>query len=166
MSVYERHDESIDTPDGAVAKSTKASRWELGPGQIIAGITGLIFVGFGVLAITRAGIDSTLNEPTVNSGGFVQSAWVGIGEVLAGLLLLAGAANARNRSILGATGGAMFIAGLVIAAGSPQILVDIGTQHRSGWLLLIGGVIAMVAAILPVMVHSARKVSRTDPTPR
>ena len=114
-----------------------------------------------MLAITRAGIDSTLTEPTVDVAGFSQSAAVGIGEVVAGLLLIAGAANIRNRALMGFTGGLMSIAGILIAAASAQLSQDIGADHRTGWLILFGGVLAMVAAALPVMVRSAHRVERT-----
>ena len=154
MSVYERHDEVIDTPTGAQVESTKTSRFAMGPGQILGGALGIVLTIFGVLAITRAGIDSTFNKPVVNVAGFAQSAAVGIAEVVLGLILIAGAASIWNRSLMGAVGGLMFIGGIVIAAASPKILADIGTTHRSGWLFLISGVIAMVAALLPVMVRT------------
>lgn len=159
MNTFERHDEVIDTPGGAQVESTKTSRFAMGPGQILGGALGVVITIFGGLAITRAGIDSTLNVPVVNVAGFAQGAAVGIGEVVLGLILIAGAASVWNRSLMGVVGGLMFIAGIVIAAASPKILADIGTTHRSGWLFLISGVIAMVAALLPVTVktnHSRR----------
>lgn len=161
MSSFERHDEVVDTPSGGVAESTRTSRFAMGPGQILGGITGVVVTVFGVLAMTRAGVDSTLNAPAVDVAGFAQSAALGIGEVLAGLVLIAGAVSVWNRALMGAVGGLMFIGGIVIAAASDQLLVDIGTDHRSGWLILVGGVVAMVSAASPVMVHSARRVDRT-----
>lgn len=61
----------------------------------------------------------------------------------------------------GFVGGLMFIAGIVLAASSAQMLNDIGADHRSGWLILVGGVIGMVATALPVMVRSSSRVDRT-----
>lgn len=161
MGVFKRHDEVVDTPTGGMVESTRTSQFAIGPGQILGGVAGVVFTVFGVLAITRAGIDSTLNVPVVNVAGFEQSAALGIGEVVVGLLLIAGAVSVRNRTLMGAVGGLMFIAGIVIAAASDQLLADIGSDQRSGWLLLAGGVVAMVAAALPVMVHSAHRVDRS-----
>ena len=62
---------------------------------------------------------------------------------------------------MGFTGGLMSIAGILIAAASAQLSQDIGADHRTGWLILFGGVLAMVAAALPVMVRSAHRVERT-----
>ena len=62
---------------------------------------------------------------------------------------------------MGVAGGLMFIAGILIAASSTQLLQDIGAEHRTGWLILFGGVLAMVAAALPVMVRSVHRVQRT-----
>ena len=120
-----------------------------------------MFTVFGVLAVTRAGIDSTLNVPVVHVAGFAQSAALGISEIIVGLALIAGAASVWNRALMGAVGGLMFIGGIVLAAASDRLLVDIGTDHRSGWLILAGGVVAMVGAALPVMVRSAHRVDRT-----
>ena len=159
MAMYQQHHDLISDRQASAAAATTERRtwWAFTPGQVVAGVVALVMLVIAVLAITRAGIDSTLNKPVVNVAGLNQSAAVGIGELVLGLLLLGAAASAWNRSLMGFTGALMFIAGLVTAAASPQLLADMGTDHRSGWWMLIGGVIAMVAAAMPVFAGSSRR---------
>lgn len=154
MSVYEHHEVGTTVGPSQTVTRTHVA-W--GPGQIIGGAVGVIESIIAVLAITRSGIDGSLNTPIVTVAGFTQSAAVGLGELVLGLLLIAGAANAWNKDLMGVAGGLMFIAGLVVAAASPKLLLDLGTSHHTGWAVMIGGVIAMVAAALPVLVRSTRR---------
>lgn len=155
MSVLHRHDHHVvDTPDGYVAESVESrSRFAMSPGQLLGGAVGLVTTVIGVLAVTRSGIDSTLNVPVTSVAGLHQSAMVGIGEIVLGLLLVAGAATAWDRALMGFVGGLMFIGGIVVAAASIKMLGDLGTDHATGWTMLVGGVIAMVGAMMPTFVR-------------
>ena len=157
MSVLHRqHRDIVDTRTG-VATETSVTRTHLAlsPGQIIGGLVGLVTTVIGVIAVTRAGIDGSLNTPVVRVAGLNQSAAVGIAEIVLGLLLIAGAGSAWDRALMGFVGGVMFIAGIVIAAASLKLLGDLGTDHTTGWTMLVGGVIAMIAAMMPTFVRDS-----------
>ncbi len=146
MAVYKKRD-VVDTPQ---QQSTAVSRrFTFSPGQILGGIVGLVLVLFGILAVTRTGIDSTLNAPLTDVFGLTQSAAIGLIEVGAGLLLILGAANAEFRPLTGVVGVLLFIGGLIVAAGTGSLLRDLGTSHDTGWFALIMGAVAMLAAALP-----------------
>jgi len=105
MSIYERHDEEVDTPGGRRRSiDENFPGCSQPPGQILGGIVGVTFCVLGVLAVARAGIDSTLNVTVVNVAGFQQSAALELGEVIVGLLMIAGAVTVWNRSLMGFVG--------------------------------------------------------------
>jgi hypothetical protein len=150
MSFYAHHHPVDDPRVDALDTEVTTRRFAFSPGQITGGIVGVIETVIAVLAVTRSGIDNTLNTPVVNVVGLHQSAAVGLGELVLGLLLIAGAVTVWNREIMGIAGGLMFVGGLVVAAASPHLLANMGTDHRSGWWVMLGGVIAMISAALPV----------------
>lgn len=155
MTMMHRDRDIVETPEGSSEVRTTRSRISMSPGQLLGGAVGVISVIIGMIAIVRSGIDGSLNTPVVNVAGLHQSAVVGIAEVVLGLLLVAGAASVWNRALMGFTGGVMFIAGIVVAAASIKLLGDLGTDHATGWTMIVGGVIAMVAAMMPTFVRDS-----------
>ena len=155
MRVLHRHEHQVvGTQDGYVAESVESrSRFAMSPGQLLGGGVGLVTTVIGVIAVTRGGIDTSLNVPVHMVAGLHQSAMVGVAEIILGLLLVAGAASAWDRALLGFVGGLMFVGGIIVAAASIRMLGDLGTDHATGWTMLIGGVIAMVGAMMPTFVH-------------
>ncbi|NLA36632.1 MAG: hypothetical protein GX868_13250 [Actinobacteria bacterium] len=151
MTAYhEQH--VVDNAAAAPVEATVTTRrTTMGPGQILGGLAGLALTLVGVLAVVRSGIDSSLTTPVVDVFGLQQSALVGAVEILAGLLIVAGAASVLNRSLLGFMGALVFVAGIFIAAASSSILEDLGTTKSSGTFMIVIGVVSMVAAMLPVM---------------
>jgi hypothetical protein len=158
MAVYRERD-VIDTPQ---RQSTAVSRRvTVSPGQILSGIAGLVLVVFGIVAVTRNGIDSTLNVPVTDVFGLTQSAAVGLIEVGTGLLLILAATNAAFRALTGVVGVLLFIGGLIVAAGDASLLRDLGTTHDTGWFGLVMGGVAMLAAALPTFTRHDR-VTRVE----
>ncbi len=153
MALYE-HQETNQTPVGRADSVTRTSRFS--PGQIISGAVGVVLVIFGIIAVTRTGIDSSLNTPPTDILGMAHSAYVGIAEILTGLLLVLAAADISMRPLTGIVGILLFIGGIVVAAGSGEMLLRIGTEHTTGWFLMIMGAIAVFAAMLPSFVRSRR----------
>ena len=152
MRVFHQ-DEVAKASNGTVNETRiRRSRLSFSPGQIVGGLVGVITTLIGVIAVTRSGVDGTLNVPVVRVLGLNQSAMVGIAEVVLGLLLVAGAASAWDRALMGFVGGVMFISGIVIAAASIRLLGDLGTDHTTGWTMLIGGTVAMAGALMPTLV--------------
>lgn len=116
-----------------------------------SGLIGITLTVVGVLAVVRAGIDDTWNAPQANVIGLHQSALVGAGEILLGLLLIAGSASVLNRSILGFTGALVFVAGVALEAVSVSILDELGTARSSGAFLIAVGIVAIISAMLPTV---------------
>lgn len=136
-------------------------RFSVSPGQILGGLVGLALVVVGVIAVTRTGIRSHLNEPLTDVFGLSQSAAIGLIEVGAGLLVILGAASVELRALMAVVGVLLFAGGLIVAAGSASPLHDLGSDHGTGWFGLVMGAVAMLAAALPTFTRSER-VTRVE----
>jgi hypothetical protein len=55
-------------------------------------------------------------------------------------------------------GVAMVVGGVVLGAAGPTILRVIGTEQRTGWAIMVGGIIAIVAANLGRVIQTRRSV--------
>jgi len=155
MALYEHHD-VVATPQGSASSVQRVHRFS--PGQWLGGVVGVVLVIFGIIAVTRTGIDSTLNTPVTNIMGLTQSAWVGIAELAVGLLLVLSAADIAFRGVMGALGAILLIAGVIVAASNLKMLLDIGTSRGTGWFGGGMGAVTLFAAALPSISRSHRVV--------
>ena len=154
------HREVIDTDDVRSETRVASSRFIFSPGQIIAGVLGVVVALIGIIAVSRGGVDGTLNVPMVSVAGTDQSAMLGFAEFAAGLLLVLGAMNHAARWLTAFVGVVMVIGGVVLGSASAEILHDVGTSQGTGWAIMVGGIIAIVAASLGVIVRSRRTVEQ------
>ena len=130
------------------------------PGQVIAGILGLVVAVIGAIAVSRGGIDGSLNVPIVRVAGFDQSALLGLTELGAGLLLILAALSYAARGVIVAVGVVMVVAGIIVGSAGTTLLHDIGTSQRTGWAIMIGGIIAIVASSLGSVIRTRRSVQQ------
>jgi len=159
MATYEQRD-VVDTPQARTSAVARTRRFS--PGQLVTGAVGVVLVIVGILAVTRAGIDGSLDTPTTDILGLTHSALGGLVEIGAGLLLLVGSASATSRGVAAFIGAALVIAGIVIAAGTTGLLQDLGTESSTGWFLAVMGGIALLGALVPTFVRSDRAVSSQE----
>ena len=159
MSIVE-HREVVDTGDLRSETRATSSRFVFSPGQILAGILGIVVAVIGIIAMSRAGLDGSLNKPVVEVAGTDQSAMLGIAEFALGLLLVLGALNYAARWLIAFVGVVMVIGGVVLGAASATILEDVGTSQGTGWAIMVGGIIAVVAASMGVFIRTKRSVER------
>jgi hypothetical protein len=152
------HREVVDTGNIRSERRVAASRFVFSPGQILAGILGIVVAIIGIIAVARAGIDGSLNVPAVSVAGTDQSAMLGLAEFAAGLLLILGAMNYAFRGLIAFVGVVMVIGGVVLGAANSTILQDVGTSQGTGWVIMVGGIIAIVAASLGRIIRTRRSV--------
>jgi hypothetical protein len=157
MSVVEHHD-VVETGDTRTDTRVASSRLVVSPGQVIAGVLGLAVAAIGIMAVSRGGIDSTLNVPMVQTAGLDQSAMLGAAELGVGLLLVLGALSYAARALIVGVGVVMVLGGVALGAGGTAILRDVGTVHRTGWVIMVGGIIAIVAGSLGRMIRTRHSV--------
>ena len=157
MSVVE-HRDVVDTGDARAETRVSTSRVVVSPGQVIAAALGFAVAVIGVITMSRAGLDSSLNVPVVQTAGLDQSAMVGIGELAAGLLLIIGALSYAARGLIVGVGVVMVLGGVFIGAAGTTLLNDIGTVHDTGWVIMVGGIIAIIAGSLGRLIRTSRSV--------
>ena len=145
MSTYDSHHREIHTPTTV----TRSRMSVLRIGQVLGALVGIVFVVIGALAVARSGIDSSLNEPVVQVLGYSQSAAIGLIELVLGLILLLGSLTVWDRGLAAFAGVLMFVGGLILGSSSQKLLHDLGTDQATGWLIMIGGIVAVVASLLP-----------------
>ena len=160
MSVVEHHD-VVENGDARTDTRVATTRLVVSPGQVIAGVLGLVIAVIGIMTVARGGIDSSLNVPMVRAAGLHQSAMLGAIELGLGLLLLLGALNYAARGLIVGIGVVMVLGGVFLGAAGSTILRDVGTVHRTGWVIMVGGIIAIVAGSLGRMIHTRRSVKTT-----
>jgi len=157
MSYVEHHD-VVEADDIRSETRTATSRVVVSPGQVVAGVLGLVVAIIGVVTVARAGIDSSMNDPIVRAAGFDQSALLGAIEVGLGLLLILGALSYAARGLIIGVGVIMVLGGVFIGAASSDLLRDVGTVHSTGWAIMVAGIIAIVAGSLGRIVRTQRSV--------
>jgi hypothetical protein len=156
MAMYTHHD-VVDTPQARTTEVARARHFS--PGQLVTGAVGVVLVIFGIIAVTRTGVDGSLNRPPTEILGLTHSAWVGFAELAAGLLLLVGSADAAFRGVAGVVGALMVVGGIVVAAGTTKMLLQIGTERSTGWFFAVMGGIAILGSMLPSLVRTDRAVT-------
>ena len=155
MSVVERHD-VVQAGNERVETRVATSRLVFSPGQILAGALGLVVAIIGVITASRGGIDGSLNQPIVQAAGLHQSAMLGLIELGLGLLLIIGSLSFAARDLIVGVGFIMVIGGVVLGAGGATIMRDVGAAHSTGWAIMFGGIIAIVAGSLGRIIRSCR----------
>lgn len=160
MSVIEHH-EVVENGDARTDTKVATTRLVVSPGQVIGGVLGLVIAVIGIMTVARAGIDSSMNVPMVRAAGFDQSAMLGAIELGLGLLLILGALSYAARGLIVAVGVAMVLGGVFIGAAGSTILRDVGTVHGTGWALMVGGIIAVVAGSLGRLIRTRHSVKTT-----
>jgi len=111
------------------------------------------------MTLARGGIDSSLNEPIVRASFVNQSALLGAIELGLGLLLVLGALSYASRGLIVFVGVVMVLGGVLLGAAGSTILRDAGTVHGTGWAIMAGGIIALVAASLGRVIRTRRSVT-------
>jgi hypothetical protein len=120
------------------------------PAQVVSAIGGVVLLAFGIFAIARTGLDSPLSDPTRHVFGLQHTAAIGLVEVLLGAVLVLCALTPVARGLSALIGIALVVGGIVLLAGSDQLLADLHTEHGLGWLgVIVGGAVLLSALVVP-----------------
>jgi hypothetical protein len=144
----------------SVAQSTQVVRrsWNaFSLSQVLHGLCGFVLVLLGAVAIARGGFDGNVGQQTTEVLGIKMTTVLGLVELAAGLLLLIAALTPSAKPFGGFIGVLLIVGGVVIIAGSQELLNDLHTEPALGWIALILGVISLVAAFLPEQVSARRE---------
>src|SRR5688500_13517205 len=99
MTISE-HRDIVQTPDARTETKVSTARMVWSPGQVITAILGIVVAIIGIVAMSRGGIDGSLNTPVVRVVDLQHSALLGLFELGAGLVLILGALNFAARGLI------------------------------------------------------------------
>ena len=154
-------DEPAVAEDEVAARRTAVERPPWSPAQLIALAIGIISTVIGVIALTKTGIHSNAMDVVRSNGPLWQhTAWLAIGEIVFGLLMVGAGV------IPGAARGLMTFLGILAVAFGIAVLVDktdLRAEDATGWgFIIAGGVSLLAAAISPVFFTGGRRYGYTS----
>ncbi|MBV8979774.1 MAG: hypothetical protein JO086_02635 [Acidimicrobiia bacterium] len=130
--------------DEVAARRTTVERPPWSPAQLIALAIGIISTVIGVIALTKTGIHSNAMDVVGSNGPLWQhTAWLAIGEVVFGLLMIGAGV------IPGGARGMMTFLGILAVAFGIAVLVDktdLRAEDATGWAFIIAGALSLIAA--------------------
>jgi fermentation-respiration switch protein FrsA (DUF1100 family) len=118
-------------------------------GQALHAAGGVFLVIFGGIAAGRAGFGDRLGERETEVLGITITTALALVAIGAGLVLLLAALTPAGRITGGVIGVLLLVAGIIVAAGSDDLLSDLHTESSLGWVGIIVGAVAVIAAMLP-----------------
>ena len=158
-----RHDDVVRHDDATTPTLVRERTWTFAPGQLVSMVVGGALVVLGTLALLRAGISEPLDEPVVRVMGLDHTAWLGLGEIALGLLLMLVGAGAWGRPLSILIGAAMVVAGVIVVAESGSLPDELALERDFGWLLIpLGALVALAAMALPVWRNTHTNVRTLD----
>ncbi|MGV3760199.1 MAG: hypothetical protein ACO1PW_11775 [Actinomycetota bacterium] len=162
--VEERHDDHVrPDEDMTVPTLVRERTWTFAPGQLVSMVVGGALVIVGTLALLRAGLSEPLDDPVVRVLGLDHTAWLGLGEVALGLLLMLVGSGAWGRPLSILLGAAMVVAGVLVVAESGAMPDELALERDFGWLLIpLGALVALAAMALPVWRNTHTNVRTLD----
>ena len=150
---------TVDEP----VTSTGMPLWS--PAQLVALLFGIASIVFGVLALTRTGLDlGHLKHPHDSFASFHTTPLLALGEIVFGVLLvISGLRPVAGRSLMTLLGAAAAALGAIVIADfwSHTLHRWLGVHDRNGYLFAaVGAVLLLSAFFLPVAGGYRRDVVR------
>jgi hypothetical protein len=144
------HTRPIADPDLDAGHSVEVqeSVWRFSPAQIVHAIIGVLLLVVGVIAVARGDLSGDLNEPTFDIRGVQHNAAIGIGEIVAGALLIVAAISAAGRFLGVLVGIALVVVGSLLL-GDDDTVQDLGTEESLGWIAIVLGGLAILFGLIP-----------------
>jgi len=154
-----RVDEVVDAGPAVVHRRVATSSGRrFAIDSVIVGIVGLALVIVGLIAVTRAGVDGSMQEPVVHVIGFTHTALLGLIEVGIGLcLLIAAAATSKSAAIF--FGLVLGVAGIVGAVQSESFRNSLALQSGLAWIAVIAAVVVvLVSLVIPRLATQTTRI--------
>ena len=152
--------ENVSVGTNAADQTTVINhRQRLNPAAVVAGIAGAAILILGLVALSRADLDGTFNEPIFQVAGWDHTQLLAFIEVILGAMLLT-AAGTSSLSGMRTIGAATVIAAFV-ALIEPNVLggnLEIESAHAILFLVL-GAATLIAAALLPTIERQSSRVS-------
>ena len=120
------------------------------PAQIVSAIGGVVLVAFGVFAIAQGGARLAAVRPPGPGPRPPAHGAIGLLELAVGAVLILCALSPAARALSALVGIALVVSGIVLLAGSDQMLADLHTEAALGWVgVIVGGAVLLSALVVP-----------------
>jgi hypothetical protein len=162
MRTYQRNevlDPALETGEPTEVEVTE-SEYRFSPAQVVHAAIGVFLVVLGIIAMVRGDLGGDLTASQFTILGITHNAAIGIGELVAGALLLLAAASPGGRFLGLIVGLAMIVFGAVLL-GDQQTMRDVGTEDALAWLAIVLGAGAVVFGLIPARRTRRRTVDRS-----
>lgn len=137
--------------------------WAFAPGQLVSLVAGGALVAVGVVALVRAGTGRPLDTPVVQVLGWNHTAWLGLGEIGLGALLMLVGTGPWGRWLSVLLGASTVVAGVIVLAEPAGLPDELALEQDFGWpLVVLGAIVAVAAMALPVWRSSHTNVRTVD----
>ena len=161
MRTYQRtevSDPSVAPVEPAEVEVTE-SEFRFSPSQVVHAAIGVFLLVLGIIAMVRGDLGD-LTGAQFAILGITHNAAIGLGELIAGALLLLAAASPAGRFLGLVVGLALIVFGAVLL-GDEQTMRDVGTEDALAWLAIVLGAGAVVAGLIPARRTRRRRVDRS-----
>ncbi|MBV8162536.1 MAG: hypothetical protein JO265_16585 [Acidimicrobiia bacterium] len=153
-------DGALAADDEVGTRRTVVERPPWSPAQLVALIIGVISTVIGVIALINTGVHAhAMNVVRTNGPLWQHTAWLAIGEIVFGLIMIGAGV------VPGGARGLMTFMGILALAFGIAVLVapnDLRAQDATGWAFIIaGGASLLAAAISPVFFSGDRRYGYT-----
>ena|SRR5688572_10543181 len=122
------------------------------PAQFVAILFGVASIVFGILALTKTGLDlGHVKTPHDRFAGFHHTPLLGLAEIAFGVLLvLSGLRPVAGRSLMTLLGAAAVAMGVILIADfwNEELHEWLGVHDRNGFLFAAVGAVLLVSAFL------------------
>lgn len=141
--------------------SRRVARAPWSPAQFVALAIGIFFIVLGGVALARTGMHTDAMDKMTQVGGWSHTTWLGLGELAFGLLMLvAGAVPGGLRGLMSFLGVVALGFGIIVVIQPSSFHKTLGVTSGNGWLYIVTGALAMVAAMAAPVIFGSDGVDR------
>ena len=122
-------------------------------GQLLTMLVGGALVVLGVFAVIETGVDTPLNQPVEDVLGYAHTPLLGIVEIGVGALLVLLSLRPGGRWFAAVLGLGLVLAGLLVLAELDWAVEELGVESVYAWIPIVAGLAVIVAALLTPRRH-------------
>jgi hypothetical protein len=147
--------------DEVVHRRAAVERPPWSPAQIVAVILGILFLIVGGIALSKTGVHTNaMNQEYANAPLWHHTAWLALGELVFGLMMLgAGVVPGGARGLMTFLGMVALAFGIAVLIAPTSLHKYFGAHSGTGWAYIVVGAISLVAASVSPVFFTGDRVA-------